>query len=97
MMRVDLHNISDITVRVHKSDYDSSGWFVLGFKTKRYGQAEAEDSDDQITLFTDWHTPIEDVYSALMDNLQAAMAQAREEHTAKLAEKEAKKAEEASV
>jgi hypothetical protein len=32
-----------------------------------------------------------------MDHLQAAMAEAREEHTAKLAEKEAKKAEEASV
>ena len=96
-MRVDLHNISDITVRINKSDYDNSGWFVLGFKTKSWGQNEASDSDNQITLFTDWQTPIEDIYSALMDHLQAAMAEAREEHTAKLAEKEAKKAAEASV
>jgi hypothetical protein len=88
-MRVDLHNISDITVRIHKSDYDTSGWFTLGFKTKSWGQNEHRECDSQITLFTDWQTPIED--------LQAAMAEALEEHTAKLAEKEAKKAEEASV
>jgi hypothetical protein len=96
-MRVDLHNISDITVRIHKSDYDTSGWFTLGFKTKSWGQNEHRECDSQITLFTDWQTPIEDVYSSLMDHLQAAMAEALEEHTAKLAEKEAKKAEEASV
>ncbi len=96
-MRVDLHNIADITVRVHKSDYDNSGWFVFGFKTKSWGQNEPRDCDSQITLFTDWQTPIEDIYSSLMDHLQAAMAEAREEHAAKLAEKEAKKAEEASV
>ncbi len=96
-MRVDLHSIADITVRIHKSDYDQSGWFTIGFKTKSWGEKEPRDSDDQITLFTDWQTPIEDVYSSLMDHLQAAMAEAREEHAAKLAEKEAKKAEEASV
>lgn len=92
-MRVDLHSIADITVRIHKSDYDQSGWFTIGFKTKSWGEKEPRDSDDQITLFTDWQTPIEDIYSALMDHLQAAMAQAREEHAAKKAEK----AKEASV
>jgi len=96
-MRVDLHSISDITVRIHKSEYDQSGWFTFGFKSKSWGQDEARDIDDQITLFTDWQTPIEDIYSHLMDHLQAAMVQARDEHAVKLAEREAKKAEEASV
>jgi len=97
-MRVDLHNIADISVTIHKSDYDKSGWFTLGFKTRSWGDAEVKDSDDQITMFTEHNGNIEDIYSALIDHLQKGMSIARLDHADRKEKREAeKKAEEASV
>ena len=88
-MRVDLHNICDIHVDITKSGWDKSGWFTLSFDTKGYYEDEAKRSDDQITIFIGHQTDIEDVTTALLNRMQAAIVQARKD----LAEKEAARAE----
>ena len=97
MMRVDLHNICDIHVDITKSSYDKSGWFTISFDTKGYYEEEAKRSEDQITIFINGQTDIEDVTTALSNRIQAAIVQARKDYEEKKAERAAREAEEAKA
>ena len=83
-MRADIHQISDILVSIHKSEYDNSGWFSINFDLKGWGDSESKRSPDEVTWFTS--QDIEDVYERLINNLQKGMQIAR----ADLAERKAK-------
>jgi hypothetical protein len=83
-MRADIHQISDILVSIHKSEYDTSGWFSISFDLKGWGDSESKRSPDEVTWFTS--QDIEDVYERLINNLQKGMQVAR----ADLAERKAK-------
>ena len=76
-MRADIHQISDILVSIHKSEYDNSGWFSIKFDLKGWGDSESKPSPDEVTWFTS--QDIEDVYQRLINNLQKGMQQARED------------------
>jgi hypothetical protein len=83
-MRADIHQVADILVSIHKSEYDTSGWFSISFDTKGWGDKEPKRSPDEVTWFTS--ECIEEVYERLINNLQKGMQVAR----ADLAERKAK-------
>jgi len=97
-MRADIHQIADILVSIHKSDYDNSGWFSISFDTKGWSDTEAKRSPDEVTWFTSGD--IEDVYERLIKNLQKGMQIAREDHALRKEKRDAEEREaekEASV
>ena len=89
-MRADIHQISDILVSIHKSEYDNSGWFSIKFDLKGWGDSEPKPSSDEVTWFTS--QDIEDVYQRLINNLQKGMQLAREDLAERKAATEAREA-----
>ena len=88
-MRADIHQVADILVSIHKSDYDNSGWFSFSFDTKGWGDKELKRSPDEVTWFSSDN--IEEVYERLINNLQKGMQLAREDQALRKEKRDAEK------